>query len=120
LTSKLASPALLTYAQTEPLACPATVSSREAHTASEAGPAGALAADETAEAPEAGLIDEVEPFWAPSLSNEALRLLLAIVSGHEQVGGLLLDNCQLLLAFSASKNFSIAGFVALPGWPALH
>jgi len=108
LTSKLASPALLTHAHTEPSACPATVSSREAHTASEAGSAGALAADESAEAPEAGsagalvadetteppeavLIDEVDPFWAPALSNEALRLLLAIVSGHEQVRGLLCD-----------------------------
>jgi len=101
LTSKLASPALLTYAQTEPLACPATVSSREAHTASEAGSAGALAADETTEAPEAVVIDEVEPFWAPSLSNEALRLLLAIVSGHEQVSDLLYDNiffCRLSIS----------------------
>ncbi|KAL0018407.1 hypothetical protein WJX79_009395 [Trebouxia sp. C0005] len=84
LTSKLASPALLTHAQTAPSACPATVSSRKAHTASEAGLADAPAADETAEAPKAVLIDEIEPFWAPSLSNEALRVLLAIVSGHEQ------------------------------------
>lgn len=103
LTSKLASPALLTHAQTEPSACPATVSSREAHTASEAGSAGAPAADETAEAPEAVFTDEVEPFWAPSLSSEALRLLLAIVSGHEQVSALLCDNkdsvdfCLLLM-----------------------
>lgn len=92
MTSKLASPALLTNAQTEPPACPATVSSREVHIASEAGSACALAADETAEAPEAVLVDEIEPFWALSLSNEALRLLLAIVSGHEQVSGLLCDN----------------------------
>ena len=109
LTSKLASPALLTHAQTEPSARPVTVSSRELHTASEAGlagapaadesadppeaaSAGALAADETTEAPEAAVIDEVEPFWVPSLSSEALRLLLAIVSGHEQVSGLLCDN----------------------------
>ncbi|KAL0035339.1 hypothetical protein WJX77_001780 [Trebouxia sp. C0004] len=87
LTSKLASPFLLTHAQTKPSACPATVSSREAHTASEAGSADALAADETAEAPEAVLMDEIEQFWAPSLSNEALRLLLALVSGHEQAIG---------------------------------
>lgn len=92
LTSKLASPALLTHAQTAPSACPATVSSRKAHTASEAGLADAPAADETAEAPKAVLIDEIEPFWAPSLSNEALRVLLAIVSGHEQVSGLLCDH----------------------------
>ncbi|KAL0044331.1 hypothetical protein WJX82_000142 [Trebouxia sp. C0006] len=47
----------------------------------------ALVADETTEPPEAVLIDEVDPFWAPALSNEALRLLLAIVSGHEQKVG---------------------------------
>ena len=58
----------------------------------EAGSAGALVADETAEGPEALITDEVEPFWTPSLSNEALRLLLAIVSGHEQACGVHCDN----------------------------
>ena len=42
-------------------------------------------AEEAAEHEAAEVIDEVEKFVAPSLSEQALRMLLALVFGHQQV-----------------------------------
>jgi len=85
LTTKLATPALLTSARTVLHQSSGTLPlGKDAHTPSAAG----SEAEEAADEPDAEVIEEVEQFVAPSLSQQALRLLLAIVSGHEQVWGI--------------------------------
>ena len=84
LTSRLATPALLKAAHADRLSLS---SGKEGSApASAAGDAAAEeAAEEAADIEEAEVIGEVEQFVTPALSQQTLRLLLALVSGHEQV-----------------------------------
>lgn len=86
LLSKLATPALLTLAK-EAVSEGAPPAAQVLLESSSQVLAAAVDEEAIVAAREAGdVIPEVQEFVAPSLSEQALRLLQALVAGHDQVG----------------------------------
>ena len=113
LLSKLASPALLMPAK-QSLSGGAAAAAQSI-SKNRAGPQAAAVKAEASVAASEAILPEVQEFVAPSLSEQALRLLQALVAGHDQVLPSTHSTSGLLTLTSLSDWGSLIGVMHLCG-----